>query len=989
MRRSRFAGWLLAIALIAGLPAVSQAQEAVLQGTVTDTTGGVLPGVTVTAVHEATGNTFEAVTEGSGTFRIPVRVGTFRVTAQLQGFQTVTRTGVQLLLGQQVNLGLELSPATLQETVTVTGEAPLIETTDATVGANIDPRQMEDLPINGRNWMDLALLTPGARRNESGGFVQNRQGYSQTNVDGQQVTTIYHSGGDNEQPQWSRDSIGEFQVVANRFDATQGRSTGMVVNAITKSGTNTFAGTVGGYFRNDKFNSEDFVAKRVLPYSNQQTSGTFGGPILRDRLHFFGTYEYEREPKTFVYAGPYPAFNMDLEFQNTAHKPLGRVDWQITPQTRLSSRISFYNATFFEGGGATAHPSAMGKRGRITSQYTGSLTRVIGNSAVNEIKGGATFYERQDQSATITWKGQRPLPYHPVLDGGTVTATLRGYSVGTTPLNIIQNTLNLRDDFTMSYDMGGRHDVKIGGEYMKFFNDFRWCLRCMGSIDARGGTPAQAPTAAELAAMFPVWNDASTWNIAPLNRNTVSIQHSLTSTEHTYDVTRHLLSAWYQDDWSASDRLTVNMGVRLDWDSNGNSETLEFRPWISGGQTPPRANFAPRVGMNFKLDDRTVIRGGYGLFFAFQPNDGVQQTQGYLCSTQANYCARFENEIFPDGRADFVPNWFGPGASKEGEWGGPKPTGLDAVARACDVNNSARGCVFRALTQEVNYEGRPPQYAHQAGVGFQRQLNDSMAFETNFNFTAGRREEVGVNGNLSYNQATGANFPFANIATRPFPNWGTVNFEWLAGRSNYYGTDFTLTKRYSDNWQMSGSYTLAYFKDANPPREQWFIGSDGLVTTREIGFPLAADMGDDYTNAESDQRHRFTANGIWDIGRGLQMSGVYFYGSGERRAVNTGVDRRGENSQSEQRLRADGTIVPRNTFVGQPIHRVDTRIQQRIPLGGTMRVDAMFEVFNLFNHANYGSYTTNESNALFGQPAFNSNIAYWPRVMQLGVRLAF
>ena len=775
-------------------------------------------------------------------------------------------------------------------------------------------------------------------------------------------------------------------MVANRFDATQGRSSGMVVNAITKSGTNTFAGTVGGYFRNDKFNAEDFVAKRVLPYSNQQTSGTFGGPILRDRLHFFGTYEYEREPKTFVYAGPYPAFNMDLSFQNTGHKPLGRVDWQITPQMRLSSRASFYIATFYEGGGSTVHPSNMGQRGRNTSQYTGSVTNVISNRSVNEIKGGATYYERQDQSATITWKGQRPLPYNPVLNGGTVTATLRGYSIGTSPLNIIQNTMSVRDDFTTSYEMAGRHDVKMGGEYFRFFNDFRWCLRCMGVIDALGA--GAAPSNAELAAMFPVWNDASTWNVAPLLPITRFVQHSLTSTEHTYDVTRNLFSAWVQDDWAASDRLTLNLGVRWDWDSNGNSESLEFRPWLPGDLSPPPANFAPRVGMNFKLDDRTVIRGGYGLFFAFQPNDGVQQSQGYLCSTEANYCARFENQITPDGSANFLPNWFGPGASREGEWGGPKPSGLDAVARACDVNRSAPGCVYRSLTQEINYPGRPPQFAHQAGVGMQRQLADSMAFEANFNYTGGRREEVPVNGNLSYNPATGANNSFSTVALRPFPDWGIVNFEWLAGRSNYYGSDFTLTKRYSDNWQMSGSYTLAYFKDSNPRREQWFIGSDGLVDHRAIDFPLAADMGEDYSYAESDQRHRFTANGIWDIGRGLQMSGVYFYGSGERRGVNTGVDRRNEGSSSEQRLRADGSIVPRNTLVGQPIHRVDMRLQQRIPVGG-VRLDGMLEIFNVFNHANYGSYTTNESNALFGQPSFNSNIAYWPRVLQLGLRLAF
>ena len=142
-----------------------------------------------------------------------------------------------------------------------------------------------------------------------------------------------------------------------------------------------------------------------------------------------------------------------------------------------------------------------------------------------------------------------------------------------------------------------------------------------------------------------------------------------------------------------------------------------------------------------------------------------------------------------------------------------------------------------------------------------------------------------------------------------------------------------------------------------------------------------------------------TANGIWDVGRGFQVSGIYFYGSGESIAASSGVDRRGEGGQgpsasqvggsNEQRLRADGSIVPRNGFVGDPIHRVDMRLQQRIPIAGTVRLDGMFEVFNLFDHANYGSYVTNESNALFGRPAFNANIAYWPRVLQLGVRLAF
>jgi hypothetical protein len=293
--RADVAKWVLFLSLAVSIPSGAAAQEATFTGTITDQTAAVLPGVTVIAIHAASGNTFTTVTDARGEFRLPVRVGSYALTVELSGFTTVNRS-LQILVGQTAEVDVQMMPSIVQETVTVTGEAPLVDTTTSTVGANIDPRQVQELPINGRNWMDLTLLAPGARRNEGGGFAQFRQGYSQTNVDGQQITINYHSQTDSEQPGFSRDAIAEFEVVANRFDATQGRSQGMIVNAVTKSGTNAFAGTFGGYFRSDKFNAEDFITNRVLPYSNQQMSTTFGGPIQRDRIHYFGAYEYEREP---------------------------------------------------------------------------------------------------------------------------------------------------------------------------------------------------------------------------------------------------------------------------------------------------------------------------------------------------------------------------------------------------------------------------------------------------------------------------------------------------------------------------------------------------------------------------------------------------------------------------------------------------------------------------------------------------------------------
>jgi hypothetical protein len=229
-----------------------------------------------------------------------------------------------------------------------------------------------------------------------------------------------------------------------------------------------------------------------------------------------------------------------------------------------------------------------------------------------------------------------------------------------------------------------------------------------------------------------------------------------------------------------------------------------------------------------------------------------------------------------------------------------------------------------------------------------------------------------------------------------------VNFELLEGWSNYHAGDFTLAKRFSNRWQASATYTLGFFRDGDPVRDQWHLGDDGVVARRPIDFALAPDLGGQYgpagaylaggTGAAGDQRHRAVLNGIWDLGYGFQVSGIYFYGSGERRRANTGVDLRDEASGANVaswRLRADGTIMPRNSLVGDPIHKVDLLVRRRLPVAGRVTIDGIFEAFNLFNHANYGSYTTDETNANFGKPSFNGNITYQPRMLQLGFRATF
>src|SRR5262245_11787395 len=189
MRRGLVGPFILILLSCLALPAAVFAQEATISGTVKDSTAAVIPGVAVRAVHEATGTQFEAFTDERGNFRIPVRIGVYRITAQLAGFATLDRTGLEVLVGQQVVLNLVLMPSAVAESVTVTGEAPLVDVSSSHLGGNIDSRQLSELPVNGRNFLDLTMLVPGARVNHTDpGGLPAAYGSVQLIIDGMQVT---------------------------------------------------------------------------------------------------------------------------------------------------------------------------------------------------------------------------------------------------------------------------------------------------------------------------------------------------------------------------------------------------------------------------------------------------------------------------------------------------------------------------------------------------------------------------------------------------------------------------------------------------------------------------------------------------------------------------------------------------------------------------------------------------------------------------------
>jgi hypothetical protein len=937
------------------LPVTAFAQEAAISGTVSDQTGGVLPGVVVRAVNEANGNSFEAVTDTTGKYLITVRIGAYRVAAELAGFATVERRGVQVQVGQQVALNLQMAPAALQESVTVTGEAPLVDTTQSNLGSNIDARQVEDLPVNGRNFMDLTLLAAGSKQN----FIAETPAASfQLNVDGQQVTQLIATSFG--QPRFSKDTIAEFEVITNRFDARQGRSMGIQVNAITKSGTNRPAGSFAGYFRDDSFNAKDFIQKKVLPYADQQLTTTWGGPIRKDRIHYFLNYEYERSPYTRPYTTPYPAFNINLQGTYTEKKGGGRLDIQFSPKTRLTYRQNLerswdpYDARW--SGGSTIHPSSPSSVPKTANDITVRLTQVIGTSAVNEVAYSWGRYWWQT-NPVVNW------PQHPQaaagFSHGTPRILLRGFTIGQahtrSPQDLTDGGPSIRDDFAFSFVRGGRHDVKTGAEFIDSDSPIFLCINCAGTLDAQGGA-----IPSNIESLFPVYNDVSSWKLnalAPITRF-----YQLAVGDFHVDSPIKSVAGWVQDDWTRG-RLTFNLGARYDLIKGTYAEELPFDQWVPK-RPLDKNNIQPRVGFAYSLNDRTVVRGGWGLFVA----GAVNSAHAYRVDAQvANI------QVNNDGRPDFPLNPFN----------GPIPTYAQAVATA---TQRSPFLTLPAIDAALGY-------AHQASGGVQHQFGNSMSLEADFVYTANKDALSTMDVNLAYNPATGANYPFTDLTRRPVRGWGTVNQNVLQQKGlESYGLQMEFNKRMSNNWQMSATYLLNaawdyQYAPIKPGCKYAITNPSPGVFTCDAPVTLHPVLAyEHYLNG--DQRHRATVNGIWQLPVGFQISGLYFFADNGKATPTSGVDVLGAGT-SGNRLRRDGTLIARNSFDRTDLHRVDMRLQKRFKVSARVNLDGIVEVFNMFNHANYNSFVLNEAAANFRAPQYDSNIAFQPRTMQFGFRTTF
>jgi carboxypeptidase family protein len=992
--RRRLLIHLLLLTALFAFPIAGYAQEATITGTVTDTTGAVLPGVTITIVNEASGITFEAVTDERGVFRTPARIGNYRVTAVLAGFGDVTRTGLPVAVGQTVNINMQMAPSGLQESVTVTGEAPLIDVTTSSLGTNISEAQMTELPINGRNWQDLAMLAVGNRVND----VSNNEvaaegaGTYQINVDGQQVT--YYGGGLGDiQARYSRDQIAEFEFVANRFDATQGRSQGVQINAVTRAGTNTPSGLFSGYFRDDSLNAEDHILNKKLPYSNQQFSTAYGGPLIRDRFHYFANYEFENEPQTAAFITPFERFNLEYSAARREHKPGLRLDYQFSPAVRATLRGNYWrNFQPVDSRFNTGHPSAITETLRKSEQYLFTLTNVLGNRAVNEVKTGYVYLNNK-QDGLVKWSN------HPSRDqvgtGGTPIITFNGgFRVGqgesSSPQEIREGKISLRDDFTVSYNLGGRHDVRTGGEYIKNSWWLMICRICGGQYDATGGN--YLPTEAQLYQMFPVWDDPNTWNLDLINQfNPAALRrYQVGIGNMRFFVDRHVFGTWVQDDWQIGSNLTLNLGLRYDVALNAFGEIYEFQPWVAADRPNDTDNIQPRLGFAYKLGDRTVLRGGWGKYYGEVTDQSAHGTASWKDIIGA--------DIVPDGRANFASNPFN----------GPFPTLAQITQQTCSVNGNRPGCIQRAVTNNLASPDSQFPFSWQGSFGFQRQLGEVMAFEADYTYYKSYFNITGQNINQAF-QANGVPYNTNLVNRRPFPEWGTVSM-----RLNRIGADnmnhsiqMGFNRRLRDNWQASATYlvTWDYQKDWPPvlpklsgvPQAQnctqpvtWTADFSRWVCDVPVDFAsYGVDIYDTDFYRTGHQVHRFVFNGIYQLPYSFQLSGLYFYGDNGRNTTTSGVDVFGTGGVVANRTRLDRTIIPRFNFNKKDLHRVDLRFSRRFQFTERISLEPMLEVFNLFDRANFTAWQLNETNRLFGTPTAAEGLGYSPRIIQIGFRSRF
>ena len=575
---------ILVAAVIGSIPAAAQTSQSDIRGTVTDQSGGGLPGVTVTATHIDTGALRTTVTSETGVFLMPaLPVGLYRLQLELAGFTTVIRDNLRLEVGQSAQLNFSMKLATVEETVTVTGEAPLVESQKSELAGRVTAGQVQDLPLNGRNWLDLVALVPGARGNPGtvrAGFAGGDMAKYQ--VDGVDVSGTC-CGGSNQS--YSQENIQEFEVITNRYDAEYGRAAGVVINAVTKSGTNQIRGSAFTFIRDsDLGDAPNFFTNTVQPFSEKQNGVNLGGPIKRDRAFFFASYEYQRRAVTAIPKTGFAAMDVPASNDISRHYINGRVDLTLGQSQRLFARSSKYDwEQINQGVGERTALSGGNSRPSKNTDLSIGHTWVVTNKLVHEIRAGFSKIDNK-----LISNSSLPLHTFPSIIIGSPTNSPQWWTEFNSQVN---NSLSY---FIPSWY--GEHSLKTG---VQFFQP-----------DYDGAFPSSEP-----------WGASYTFSTDPRDPNDPSTypaptRYSVVLGDPSYHILNNTWGAFFKDDWVVSPKLTLNLGFRYDVELGTVNTDLQ-NPIEPGEKRGDYNNIAPRLGFAYDLrgDGRTVLRGGWGRNF--------------------------------------------------------------------------------------------------------------------------------------------------------------------------------------------------------------------------------------------------------------------------------------------------------------------------------------------------------------------------------------
>jgi carboxypeptidase family protein/TonB-dependent receptor-like protein len=581
--RARLTAFGLALAALSiSSPALAQLAQGELRGTVVDESGGVLPGVAVTAIHVETGTSRSTTTAANGGYLMPAMpLGTYKMTAELAGFSTMVREGFRLSVGETATINFTMKVATLQESVTVSGAAPMIDTKKSELTGNINPEQVQQLPLNGRNWLDLVSMVPGARGNlgdiRAGASGSDAARYQ---VDGLSVTG---QGTGGETQSYGLDVIAEMQVLTNRFDAEYGRVTGAVVNAVTKSGTNQFRGSVYDSLRDDSMNAKDFVRGTVTPLHETQAGFTLGGPLVRDRAHFFGSYERQRRAITNIPTTGLPQFDVGVSAPITRHLITGRIDTQLSRAHRLFFRTNPFKETRMNEGISGKAVFNAGDNYRAYNQdgVTGE-TWVLNDRLVNEVRTGLFYFHKKLEELAA-----QPRYGFPSVTLGPATNVPQWWKERIFQFNE-----------SISYFVPawrGEHRFKAGFQYQRSYYQGELPSRSYGNFSF----------------------DRDPSNFLDPSTYPRPTSYGVSIGDFHYDVVNPAYGAYAQDDWTLQPRLTLNLGVRYDLEPKVDNPGLEEMRVEPEKRKVRKTNFAPRIGFTYDLrgDGNSVIRGGAGRYY--------------------------------------------------------------------------------------------------------------------------------------------------------------------------------------------------------------------------------------------------------------------------------------------------------------------------------------------------------------------------------------